>query len=153
MLSDCVVDSLLAHGRCVSDKSQKMRFNGGIDVSEIEELEARVRQLPRGDFTKFRDWFLQHLVFPSISKIVFLFEMESLAGLGNALADVGPNGVEAAEFLHIPFQCVFGVLMREFEKLQSQRIFVHKSGVTRSSVWGSDPLRSIAALFFQSRVR
>jgi hypothetical protein len=28
-------------------------------VSEIEELETRVRQLPRGDFTKFRDWFLQ----------------------------------------------------------------------------------------------
>ncbi len=28
-------------------------------MSEIEELETRVRQLPRGDFTKFRDWFLQ----------------------------------------------------------------------------------------------
>ena len=59
MLSDCVVDSLLAHGQCVSDDSLKMRFYAGINVSEIEELEARVRQLPRGDFTKFRDWFLQ----------------------------------------------------------------------------------------------
>jgi len=59
MLSDCVVDSPLAHGQCVSDGSLKMRFYAGINVSEIEELEARVRQLPRGDFTKFRDWFLQ----------------------------------------------------------------------------------------------
>lgn len=36
-----------------------MSFYGGLDVSEIEELETRVRQLPRDDFIKFRDWFLQ----------------------------------------------------------------------------------------------
>ena len=36
-----------------------MSFYGGLDVSEIEELETRVRQLPRDDFNKFRDWFLQ----------------------------------------------------------------------------------------------
>jgi hypothetical protein len=28
-------------------------------VSEIEELETRVRQLPKEDFSRFRDWFLQ----------------------------------------------------------------------------------------------
>ena len=28
-------------------------------MSEIEELETRVRQLPKEDFSRFRDWFLQ----------------------------------------------------------------------------------------------
>jgi hypothetical protein len=28
-------------------------------MSEVEELEIRVRNLPKEDFTKFRDWFLQ----------------------------------------------------------------------------------------------
>lgn len=28
-------------------------------MTEVEELETRVCKLPREDFTKFRDWFLQ----------------------------------------------------------------------------------------------
>lgn len=28
-------------------------------MSEVEELETRVRNLPREDFSKFRDWFFQ----------------------------------------------------------------------------------------------
>ena len=28
-------------------------------MNNVEELEARVRNLPKEDFTKFRDWFLQ----------------------------------------------------------------------------------------------
>ncbi|ASF46649.1 hypothetical protein [Methylovulum psychrotolerans] len=27
-------------------------------MSEVEELETRVRNLPKEEFTKFRDWFL-----------------------------------------------------------------------------------------------
>lgn len=28
-------------------------------MSEVEELETRVRNLPKEDFIKFRDWFIQ----------------------------------------------------------------------------------------------
>jgi len=28
-------------------------------MNEVEELETRVRNLPKEDFTKFRDWFIQ----------------------------------------------------------------------------------------------
>jgi hypothetical protein len=28
-------------------------------MSEVEELETRVRNLPREEFSKFRDWFFQ----------------------------------------------------------------------------------------------
>jgi len=28
-------------------------------MSEVEELETRVRNLPKEEFTKFRDWFFQ----------------------------------------------------------------------------------------------
>jgi len=29
-------------------------------MSEVEELKTRVRNLPKEDFIKFRDWFIQH---------------------------------------------------------------------------------------------
>jgi hypothetical protein len=28
-------------------------------MTEIEELESRIRNLPKEDFSKFRDWFYQ----------------------------------------------------------------------------------------------
>jgi hypothetical protein len=62
-------------------------------------------------------------VFPSISKIIFIFELELLAGLGNELADVGPSRIEDAEFLHTLFhQQWIGVLLAADLELMQRRV-------------------------------